>query len=171
MRLSLLSLAAAYAFVAPHARHAHAPRRALNTDEATPPPPSKAKLRRMSRSLYVRGERRLGSGRYEEAADLFRECVALTPKDSYAWRALATALGLEHGRASAPTPSTREKGLTSAAKGVVPTAHSRVAMPDSASDSPCQLHSIGSPDGTHEASAAVPAALAPPGRMVPPRLD
>ena len=97
MRLSLLSLAAAYAFVAPHTRHAHAPRRALNTDEATPPPPSKAKLRRMSRSLYVRGERRLGTGRYEEAADLFRECVALTPKDSYAWRALATALAADPG--------------------------------------------------------------------------
>ena len=97
MRLSLLSLAAAYAFVAPHARHAHAPRRALNTDEATPPPPSKAKLRRMSRSLYVRGERRLGSGRYKDAADLFSECVALTPKDSYAWRALATALAADPG--------------------------------------------------------------------------
>ena len=100
MRLSLLSLAAAYAFVAPNTRHAHAPRRALNTDEATPPPPSKAKLRRMSRSLYVRGERRLGSGRYKDAADLFSECVALTPKDSYAWRALATARANAYFRAA-----------------------------------------------------------------------
>ncbi|KAH8052394.1 hypothetical protein JL721_10868 [Aureococcus anophagefferens] len=35
--------------------------------------------------------------RYEDAADLFRECVALTPKDSYAWRALATALAADPG--------------------------------------------------------------------------
>ncbi|KAH8067864.1 hypothetical protein JL720_12364 [Aureococcus anophagefferens] len=38
-----------------------------------PSPGNQAKLRRMSRSLYVRGERRLGSGRYEDAADLFRD--------------------------------------------------------------------------------------------------
>ena len=51
------------------------------------PPPSAAKLRRMARTLYSRGERAMARGRAAAAADQFRACLELTPRDSYARRA------------------------------------------------------------------------------------
>ena len=54
--------------------------------------PSKAKLRRMARTLYVRGERSAARGHTRSACDLYRECLELTPRDSYAWLALCKVM-------------------------------------------------------------------------------
>ena len=46
----------------------------------------------MARTLYVRGERSAARGHTRSACDLYRECLELTPRDSYAWLALCKVM-------------------------------------------------------------------------------
>ena len=79
-------------------------RRATTRDRGAPnargEKPSKAKLRRMARTLYVR-RRALRARRHTRSAcDLYRECLELTPRDSYAWLALCKVM--QRTNATAP---------------------------------------------------------------------
>lgn len=54
----------------------------------------------MARTLYVRGERSAARGHTRSACDLYRECLDLTPRDSYAWLALCKVLQRTNATAS-----------------------------------------------------------------------